>query len=130
MYGNNLTGTLKIILNIKGRKIVINNFYEGITKLSFDYLCNDNLGAEDYIAISDVCKFIIIENIPIFKNENINQQQRFITLVDILYEKKVSLLISLQTNLENLNSSGNLAKPFKRTLSRLYELTSSEKKLA
>ena len=114
----------KITLNIKGRNLIIHDFYDGIAKFDFKYLCDNNLGAEDYIEITNVCKFVVIENIPVFSNENINQQQRFITLIDIFYEKKISLMISLESNLENLKSSQKSIKSFDRTLSRLYELTS------
>jgi len=114
----------KITLNIKGRELIIPHFYEGIIKFDFEDLCNKNIGAEDYIKLAEVCKFLLIQNIPNFNENNSNQQQRFITLIDILYEKKISLMISLENNLENISSSKRHAKPFKRTLSRLYELTS------
>ena len=52
------------------------------------------------------------------------QQQRFITLIDIIYEKKIPLMITSGVNLNKINSSKNLSEPFKRTISRLYELTS------
>ena len=114
----------KMKLNIKGRELTIPNFYEGIIKFDFVDLCDKNIGAEDYIRLAEVSKFLVILNIPNFNDVNSNQQQRFITLVDILYEKKISLMISLETNLENISSSKRLAEPFKRTLSRLHELTS------
>ncbi len=115
--------TLKI-LEVKGRKIKIENFYEGIMKFNFDELCNRNLGSEDYIFISNNCIFIFIENLPNFNEDNSDQQQRFITLVDIIYDKKIPLMITSQVNLNKINSSKDLDKPFKRTISRLYELTS------
>ena len=71
-----------------------------------------------------MCNFIIIENITIFNSDNSNQQQRFITLIDILYEKNIPLMISSQLQLDLLSSSEDLKKIFKRTISRLYELTS------
>ena len=113
----------KIKINIKGRNFIISNFYDGIARLKFDELCNVNIGAEDYLKIANYCHLIIIENIPIFNDEKINQQQRFITLIDILYEKKISLMISMASNLENIGTSKKLQIPFKRTLSRLFELT-------
>ena len=114
----------KVSLNIKGRDFKISIFFEGIARFNFKELCDVNIGAGDYLEIARKCKFIVIENIPKFNNQNSNQQNRFITLIDILYEKKIPLLISLDTNLENLGSAINLKEPFKRTLSRLYELTS------
>ena len=113
------------IVSIKGRKFNIKNYYEGIVRFDFNDLCNNNIGAEDYIKIADVCKSILIENLPNFDDNNSNQQQRFITLIDIIYEKKVNLTISSVSNLEKLTSANSLSEPFKRTLSRLYELTSS-----
>ena len=111
-------------LKIKGRIFIIKNYFEKIARFNFDNLCNQNIGAEDYIKIAEVCDFIVIENIPKFNDENINKQQRFITLIDILYEKKISLMTSSYTNLESFGSSRALLNSFKRTLSRLYELTS------
>ena len=112
------------ILSIKGRDFKIKDYYDGVAKFDFKTLCDDNLGAEDYINIANLCKFIIIENIPFFNNENLNQQQRFITLIDILYDKKIALMVSMEKSLGDIGSSDKLALPFKRTSSRLFELTS------
>ncbi len=112
------------ILEIKGRKIEIKNFFDGIMKIEFNELCNRNLGSEDYIGIANICDFLLIEDLPDFNEDNSNQQQRFITLIDILYEKKIPLMITSRMNLKSINSSKSLAEPFKRTVSRLYELTS------
>ena len=112
------------ILTIKGRKFVIENYFNGISRFNFKDLCAKNIGAEDYIKIAEVCNFIIIENIPNFNNDNSNQQQRFITLIDILYEKNIPLLASSKSKLNSISSSINLRDVFKRTISRLHELTS------
>ena len=114
----------EMILSIKGRKLTIKNYFDGIARFDFKKLCSKNIGAEDYIKIAEVCTFIVIENIPIFNSDNSNQQQRFITLIDILYEKNIPLMISSQLQLDLLSSSEDLKKIFKRTISRLYELTS------
>ncbi len=112
------------ILEIKGRKIEIENFYDGVIKINFNELCKTNLGSEDYIGIANISEFIFIENLPDFNENNSDQQQRFITLIDIIYEKKIPLMITSEKNLDSINSSKSLIEPFKRTLSRLYELTS------
>ena len=115
--------TLKI-LEIKGRQLRLENFYDGVIKFNFDELFNKNLGSEDYIAIADISDFIFIINLPKFDQNNSNQQQRFITFIDIIYEKRIPLMITSEENLDFLGSSNNLNEPFKRTTSRLYELTS------
>ena len=113
----------KKIITTKGRNFVIENFYSGVVRFKFNELCDKNLGAEDYINIASICEHIFIEDIPIFNNENSNQQLRFVTLIDIFYEKKLSLTLSLEQNLADLNSSNKHSEIFKRTVSRMYEMT-------
>ena len=114
----------KKVLTIKGRKFKIDNYHEGIARFNFNELCNKNIGSEDYIKISELCNFIIIDNLPDFSDNNSNLQQRFIMLIDIIYEKKIPLMISSEVDLSLIKSSKNLVNPFKRTISRLHELTS------
>jgi cell division protein ZapE len=114
------------ILSIKGRKFIIKNYYNGIARFNFNDLCNKNIGAEDYIKIAKACNFIIIENLPNFDDSNSNQQQRFITLIDVIYEKKIPIAVSGASSLLEITSSNSLLEPFKRTSSRLYELTSNK----
>jgi cell division protein ZapE len=109
----------------KGREFVIKNFHSGVTRFKFRDLCDKNLGAEDYINIANICNHVFIEDIPIFNNENSNQQLRFITLIDIFYEKKIKLTLSLEASLDNLGSSKKHSVIFKRTLSRMFEMTKS-----
>ena len=112
------------VLEIKGRKLILENFYERIIKFGFDKLCDRNLGSEDYIAIANNSDFIFISDLPEFSENNLNQQQRFITLIDIIYEKKIPLMITSEVNLDLMKSSRSMTESFKRTISRLYELTS------
>jgi len=115
-------------IETKGRKFLIDNFYEGIAKFNFNDLCDKKLSSEDYINIANVCKHVFIFNIPAFNDLNSNQQLRFITLIDIFYEKKIELTISCEKNLEELDSSQLHKETFQRTISRLYEMTISLKK--
>ena len=116
----------KITINVKGRDFRIENFYEGIARFNFNDLCDQNLGAEDYLEIIKNCKFIVIDQIPKFNDTNSNQQQRFITLLDVIYDKNISIAVTSNQSLDKFTSSRLLEKPFKRTISRLYELTSRE----
>ena len=85
-----------------------------------------NLGSEDYLEIAKISKFILIDEIPQFDDFNSNQQQRFITFLDIVYDQNIPMAISAEQNIDKLTSSRLLEKPFKRTISRLYELTSKK----
>ena len=103
---------------------IIKRFFEGFARFNFNDLCAVNLGAEDYINIADKCIFVAIDNIPNFNNNSDDQQQRFITLIDIFYEKKIPIMVSAHFNHVNFTTSRRLKDPYKRTISRLFELTS------
>ena len=44
--------------------------------------------------------------------------------MDIIYDKNIPISVTSNQNLDKFTSSRLLEKPFKRTISRLYELTS------
>ena len=113
-------------LDIKGRTFEIKKFYEGVSRFDFKDLCDQNLNAGDYLEIAKNSKFIIIENIPQFNEINSNQQLRFITLLDIIYDKNIPIAVTANVSLDQITSSRSLEKEFKRSVSRLYELTSKD----
>tara|TARA_B100000524_G_scaffold323868_1_gene205971 strand:- start:222 stop:1280 length:1059 start_codon:yes stop_codon:yes gene_type:complete len=119
---------LKKILTIKGRDFEIKNYFNGISRFDFKDLCDQNLGAVDYLEVVKVSDFIVIENIPQFNDFNSNQQYRFITLIDVIYDKNIPIAVTANQNLSQFTSSKSLENPFKRTISRLYELTSVDYK--
>ena len=98
----------------------------GRARFNFKDLCEENLGAEDYLNLANICNHIFIEEIPNFDEYNSNQQLRFITLIDILYDKKINLTISMVSELKKISSSIKHLEIFKRTVSRLYEMTLSK----
>ena len=105
---------------------ILKKITENLNKDNLDKaydLCEKNLGAEDYINIANISDHIFIDEIPTFNDDNSNQQLRFITLIDILYEKKITLTLSLANELKFLGSSKKHSEMFKRTISRLYEMT-------
>ena len=109
----------------KGRILKIDNYFAGVARFKFKELCDVNIGSEDYLNIASLCKHVFIEDIPTFTDQNSNQQLRFITLVDIFYEKKIFLTLSLQNDILKIGSSKKHFEVFKRTLSRLNEMTSN-----
>ena len=97
-----------------------------MARFNFKELCDENLGSEDYLNLANICNHIFIEEIPNFNEYNSNQQLRFITLIDILYEKKINLTLTMETDLNNIGTSKKHSETFKRTTSRLQEMTASK----
>eukprot|EP00560_Eucampia_antarctica_P001878 CAMPEP_0197842954 /NCGR_PEP_ID=MMETSP1437-20131217/47040_1 /TAXON_ID=49252 ORGANISM="Eucampia antarctica, Strain CCMP1452" /NCGR_SAMPLE_ID=MMETSP1437 /ASSEMBLY_ACC=CAM_ASM_001096 /LENGTH=186 /DNA_ID=CAMNT_0043452917 /DNA_START=187 /DNA_END=747 /DNA_ORIENTATION=+ len=65
-----------------------------IAKFTFEELCDVNLGASDYRAISQSFQAIAIENIPYLSLKEHDKARRFITLIDELYEADCALICS------------------------------------
>ena len=87
------------------------------------FICNANLGHEDYANISKEFNLIFIEKVPQMTNDLADQCRRFISLIDMLYDNKCSVVILAENPISSLCEITNLSKEFKRTASRLYEMT-------
>jgi len=114
--------TTKIIQS-KSRKINFTKCSANVALCNFDFICNTNLGHEDYTNIAKEFNLIFIENIPIMNNDLSDQCRRFISLIDMLYDKKSSVVILAESPISLLCQINSLKKEFERTASRLYEMT-------
>ena len=65
----------------------------------------------------------IIEKVPQMTKNFSDQCRRFISLIDMLYENKCSVVILAENPITSLCQIKNLSKEFERTASRLYEMT-------
>jgi cell division protein ZapE len=113
-------------LPLKGRVWVIPETAQGVARLSFDALCAENRGAQDYLALAQQFHTIVIDNIPIMSPENRNEAIRFVTLIDALYEFKVKLLASADAEPTALYVQGDSVFEFQRTSSRLMEMRAQD----
>ena len=117
---NNLT-TRKI--EIKSRDINFTKCSANVAYCSFDFICNTNLGHDDYANIAKEFNLIFIEKVPKMTNDFSDQCRRFISLIDMLYENKCSVVILAENPISSLCQITNLSEEFERTASRLYEMT-------
>lgn len=109
-------------IDVKGRRVVIPAFRNGVGRANFWDLCGSALGPADYLAIADRVKVLILENIPHLSSSNYNEAKRFVTLIDALYEAKVRLICSAVDEPEQLYVEGEGSFEFERTASRLREM--------
>ena len=94
-----------------------------INYCDFRDLCSTNLGVHDYLNIAKIFSVLFIKNVPIFSDSNLDQCRRFISLIDMLYENKCSVIILAEKPINQLCIIENVKKEFERTTSRLYEMT-------
>ena len=113
-------------LTVKGRIIDVPKSARGVAFFAFKDLCQQALGAEDYIAVGDTFHTVVLSGIPKMNAEMRNEAKRFMNLIDILYEKKVNLIASADASPQKLHATGTHAFEFQRTVSRLMEMQSPE----
>jgi protein AFG1 len=70
--------------------------------IDFQDLCNQPLGAADYLAICNRYPVLIVDNVPQLNESRFNQARRFVTLIDTLYESKTRLVLASQVPLDQL----------------------------
>ncbi|PTV94193.1 cell division protein ZapE [Rhodobacter aestuarii] len=116
----------KLELEVKGRKVVVPHFHNGVGRASFWELCGAMLGPGDYLAIAAAVKVLMIDDIPQLSASNFNEAKRFVTLIDTLYEAKVRLICSAAEVPERLYNEGTGSFEFERTASRLREMQSAD----
>src|SRR4051812_26062210 len=113
---------------VKGRVIRVPEAAKGVARFSFRQLCEQPLGASDYLRIAHEFHTLIIEGIPVMDYPQRNEAKRFIALIDTLYDNGVKVVASAQAEPRALYlaTEGNEASEFKRTASRLIEMRSEE----
>jgi cell division protein ZapE len=109
-----------------GRVLKIDRAAAGCTRLTFDELCAQPLGAADYLALAKRFDTILLEGVPIMGPQNRSEAARFRILIDALYENKTKIIISAAAQPDALYGQGDQAFEFERTVSRLYEMRSRE----
>jgi cell division protein ZapE len=115
-----------LVLTVKSRKVELPAFANGVARASFWQMCGQPLGPADYLAMAEVTKAMMIDDIPALSAENFNAAKRFVTLIDALYEARVPLIASAQALPEGLYAEGEGAFEFNRTASRLREMISDQ----
>jgi cell division protein ZapE len=115
-----------MVIEVKKRPVKIPRQAIGVAWFDFEDLCEQPLGAGDYLAIADLFENIIIANVPVFVPEMRNEAKRFNVLIDTLYEAKVHVVISAAGPPEALYPEGDGSFEFQRTISRLMEMQSRD----
>ena len=111
---------------IKGRVLRVPCSSHGVARFSFAELCEQPLAASDYLRLARDYHTILVDHVPVMDYGERNAAKRFISLIDTLYDNGVKLMASAATDPLSLYlaTEGNEANEFKRTSSRLIEMSS------
>jgi cell division protein ZapE len=113
-------------ISIKGRILHVPCSASGVARFSFADICEKPLAASDYLRLARDYHTIMIDRIPAMDYSERNAAKRFINLIDTLYDNRVKLMASAGADPLSLYvaTEGNEASEFKRTSSRLIEMSS------
>ncbi|XP_041951747.1 lactation elevated protein 1 homolog B isoform X1 [Alosa sapidissima] len=96
------------VLTVLGRKLHLSRTCGSIADCTFQELCDQPLGASDYLEISRVFDTVFIRNIPRLSLRMKDQARRLTTLIDNFYDQKVRVVVLAEAPLESLFDQGPL----------------------
>ena len=113
-------------LMVGSRTLAIPRAHGPVAWLTFAELCEQPLGAADYLALSEQYSALLLEGVPRLTADRRNEARRFMILVDACYERKTMLFIAADAEPAELYAAGDGSFEFQRTVSRLMEMRSTE----
>jgi cell division protein ZapE len=111
---------------VKSRNLHVPCAARGVARFHFAELCECPLGAADFLALAARYHTLILAGVPVLRPDQRNEAQRFMTLVDALYEHRVKLVIGAAAPPDALYPAGDGSFDFQRAASRLVEMRSSD----
>ncbi len=113
-------------LHIERREIKARRKAGGVVWFDFKTLCGGPRSQNDYLEIASQFHTVMLSNVPHMPVRMASEARRFTWLIDVLYDRRVKLIMSAAVAPEQLYTEGPLAHEFPRTVSRLTEMQSAE----
>lgn len=114
------------VLHIEAREIGARRKAGGVVWFDFKTLCGGPRSQNDYLEIATQFHTVMLSDVPYMPPRMASEARRFTWLVDVLYDRRVKLIVSAEVQPEALYTEGPLAHEFPRTVSRLSEMQSVE----
>jgi cell division protein ZapE len=114
------------ILQIEAREIQAKRRAGGVVWFDFKALCGGARSQNDYLEIASQFHTLLLSHVPSMPVRLASEARRFTWLIDVLYDRRVKLIMSAEVPPEALYVAGPLVHEFPRTVSRLNEMQSAE----
>lgn len=111
-------------IEIQGRSIAVKKFSQNAVWFDFNSICGGPRAQADYLELARRFPIVFLSDIPHMTANEAAQAQRFIWLVDVLYDNRVKLVASSTVTINEICSNGAQLEEFARTISRLTEMQS------
>lgn len=114
------------VLHIEARVIQARRKAGGLVWFDFKSLCGGPRSQNDYLEIATQFHTVLLSDVPQMPVRMASEARRFTWLVDVLYDRRVKLIMSAAVPAQALYTEGPLVHEFARTVSRLNEMQSGE----
>jgi cell division protein ZapE len=114
------------LLHIEQRELRARRKAGGVVWFDWKALCGGPRSQNDYLEIATQFHTVLLSDVPQMPPRLASEARRFTWLVDVLYDRRVKLIMSAAVSPECLYLEGPLAHEFPRTISRLHEMQSAE----
>ena len=114
------------VLHIEARAIRAKRRAGDVVWFDFKAICGGPRSQNDYLEIATQYHTVLLSNVPHMPVSMASEARRFTWLIDVLYDRRVKLIMSAAVPPEGLYTSGPMSHEFPRTVSRLHEMQSSE----
>jgi cell division protein ZapE len=110
------------VLHIEAREIRARRKAGGVIWFDFRTLCGGPRSQNDYLEIATQFHTLLLSDVPHMPVRLASEARRFTWLVDVLYDRRVKMIVSAAVPPQALYTQGPLAHEFPRTVSRLQEM--------
>ncbi len=114
------------VLHIEHRELQSKRRAGGVVWFDFKTLCGGPRSQNDYLELASQFHTVLLSGVPQMPPRLASEARRFTWLVDVMYDRRVKLIMSAAVPPEELYTDGPLAHEFPRTVSRLNEMQSAE----
>ncbi len=114
------------VMHIESREIRALRKAGGVIWFDFRTLCGGPRSQNDYLEIASQFHTLLLSNVPKMEVRQASEARRFTWLIDVLYDRRVKLIMSAEVQPEQLYLEGPMSHEFPRTVSRLGEMQSAE----
>ena len=107
---------------INGRELPVRGRGRDLAWFDFATLCDTPRSTADFSEIANEFHTVMISGLPVLGKHQDDQARRLVNLVDEFYDRRVKLVVSAETEAEEIYTGERLAFEFTRAASRLTEM--------
>jgi len=111
-------------IEVNHRNLQVQAVADDVAWFTFGALCDGPRSQNDYLEIASQFQTVFLSDVPEMGIRHASEARRFTWLVDVLYDRRVKLVMSAAVAPEQLYVEGPMAHEFVRTVSRLAEMQS------